>query len=234
MTNELRTRPQSLADQVVAKLSDDILFRRLRPGIWLKESELCERFNVSRPAIREALNRLETLGLVESIPRRGARVSDLTPDELGDLIGFHAAMFSHTCKLAAERRTPEEAAAITAACDHLDRLAHSEASAEEYEQARIKCYATIERAIGPAYRLNRRRAFMMRIWNPYSVDAIATKKARLASARRWKKLAQLITAQDSEGARLHFMTMAEATREPMLAACKAWRDHRAASDDVVA
>lgn len=230
MNSDAPTRPRSLADQVVAILSDDILLRRMRPGAALKEAELCDRFNISRPAVREALNRLEALGLVENTPRKGARVSDFSPDELNDLVGFHAAVFSHTCMLAAQRRTEDELAAIKAACDHLERLAQSEANAEEYELARIKCYAAIERAIGPTYRLSRRRAFVMRIWNPYSVDAVATKEARLASARRWKKLARLIAAHDGEGARLHFMTMANATRAPMLAACKAWRAHRAANE----
>jgi len=53
MNSDAPTRPRSLADRVVAILSDDILLRRMRPGAALKEAELCDRFNISRPVVRD-------------------------------------------------------------------------------------------------------------------------------------------------------------------------------------
>lgn len=201
-------------------LSADLLFRRIKPGEPLREAELCVRFNVSRPAVREALNQLALLGLIDNTPRKGARAVDFSPEELEDVVGFHGVVFAHACRLAAERRSEEELHEIGEAVDHLTRLADSDASAEDYEAARIECYGAIERAIGPAYRLNRRRGFMTPIWNPYAINAVATRDLRIASARRWKTLHGLIAARNAEDAQKHFFAMVEATRPFIIEACR--------------
>ena len=218
--------PRNLSDQIAAILSDDMLFRRIAPGAPLRESQLCARFHVSRPAIRDALNQLAAMGQVEFLPRKGARAVDFTPAELEDIIGFHAVVFAHTCRLAAERRSEAEMRDIHESIDHLSRLADSSANAEEYEAARQECYAAIERAIGSAYALNRRRPFITRLWNPYAIAAVATSEMRRASAARWRKLGELIAAQDGRAAEGYFFAMVECTRRLMIEACLKARQHQ--------
>lgn len=46
---------------------------------------LCERYGVSMPPIREALNQLQVEGLVIIEPNRGARVREITPDFIKDV-----------------------------------------------------------------------------------------------------------------------------------------------------
>lgn len=65
----------SVIQQVVDEIRQFIIARRLKDGTRLpSEHELCRRLRVSRPTVREALKVLETLGLVEKNPGRGAFV----------------------------------------------------------------------------------------------------------------------------------------------------------------
>lgn len=57
----------------------------LPPGYQAPEPELALRFGVSRTTIREALIRLEAEGLVELIPRRGARVLPIRADDMKEI-----------------------------------------------------------------------------------------------------------------------------------------------------
>lgn len=62
-----------------------ILSGQFKPRERLIEMDLISRFGVSRTVIREALKRLETKGLVRTIPYRGAVVADLTIEEIEEI-----------------------------------------------------------------------------------------------------------------------------------------------------
>lgn len=64
-----------LGDEVYAHLGEAILDGRLPPGARLRDHELAEWLGVSRTPVREALQRLERVGLVEVSPHRYTRVS---------------------------------------------------------------------------------------------------------------------------------------------------------------
>ena len=60
-------RPAKLADTIADHLEQMILEGSLRPGErLLAERELAQRFDVSRPSLREALEKLEKRGLLTS------------------------------------------------------------------------------------------------------------------------------------------------------------------------
>jgi len=62
-------------------LRQAILRGELRPGQRLHASDLAGRWAVSATPLREAFQRLAGEGLVELLPQRGARVSELAADE---------------------------------------------------------------------------------------------------------------------------------------------------------
>jgi DNA-binding GntR family transcriptional regulator len=66
-------------------LRADLLSCRILPGSRLKIQDLCTRLSVSLGAIREALSRLTSEGLVVAEPQRGFRAAPISPEDLSDL-----------------------------------------------------------------------------------------------------------------------------------------------------
>ncbi|MEM5387674.1 FCD domain-containing protein [Paraburkholderia phymatum] len=73
------------SETVVDGLRADILSCRLAPGTRMRINDFCERFEVSLPAVREALSKLSAQGLVISEPQRGYRVAPVSLEDLEDL-----------------------------------------------------------------------------------------------------------------------------------------------------
>ena len=74
--------PRTLTSAVFNELHSDILSARLRPGQKLHIGALADRFSVSLGAIREALSRLVSGGLVEAADQKGFRVYPVSVAEL--------------------------------------------------------------------------------------------------------------------------------------------------------
>lgn len=75
------------------------------PGQRLVEQELSETFQVTRSAVREGLQDLAADGLVELVPRRGARVRVISVDEAVLITECRAALEAVCARRAAERAT---------------------------------------------------------------------------------------------------------------------------------
>lgn len=93
-------------------LLDAIDRGELPPGTRLVEADLAERFGVSRTPVREALNRLETQGVVARDPRRGAVVATLDYDQLGELYAVRAVTEGFAARMAARHAAPAEIALL--------------------------------------------------------------------------------------------------------------------------
>src|ERR1700678_3888046 len=77
--------PASLTQAAYLRLRADLLACRIRPGERVKINDVCRQFAVSLGAVREALARLTSEGLVVAEPQRGFRAAPITADELRDL-----------------------------------------------------------------------------------------------------------------------------------------------------
>ncbi len=80
-----------------------ILEGRYQPGQRLREVELAERLGVSRTPLREAFYALETRGLLQIQPRRGAFVKSVTVEEMEELLTVRVALDGLAARLAAEK-----------------------------------------------------------------------------------------------------------------------------------
>lgn len=75
----------SLTQQVYERIRADLLACRLAPGEMLNIADLAKQLPASLGAVREALSRLTSEGLVEMEPKRGFRVTPLSNEDLHDL-----------------------------------------------------------------------------------------------------------------------------------------------------
>ncbi|SMD09934.1 GntR family transcriptional regulator [Primorskyibacter flagellatus] len=98
----------SLSDQAFAAISDGIAKGELEPGARLKEAELARDFGISRGPLREAMNRLESHGLVERRTNLGVFITALTLADLDDLFTMREALEGQACGLAATRMAADD------------------------------------------------------------------------------------------------------------------------------
>jgi DNA-binding GntR family transcriptional regulator len=94
---------RTLAEKAFATLHGAIITGQLRPGTRLPIEELAEVLEMSPMPIREAVRRLDAAGLVENIPHRGARVTELSITDLEQVYEARFALEILAIRRAAER-----------------------------------------------------------------------------------------------------------------------------------
>ena len=94
---------RTLAEKAFETLHQAILTGQLRPGARLPIEELAEVLQMSPMPIREAVRRLDAAGLVENIPHRGARVTELSITDLAEVYEARLALEVLAIRRAAER-----------------------------------------------------------------------------------------------------------------------------------
>lgn len=104
-----------LSDQLREAIEERIVTGAYPPGSRLDEVEIAGAFGVSRTPIREALIQLASAGLVESRPRRGAVVAEVSPERLRDMFEVMAETEALCARLAADRAGEADRSALAAA-----------------------------------------------------------------------------------------------------------------------
>lgn len=110
----MRLVHNSLHDEVATTLREQIFDGTLAPGSFVDEIALCERLSISRTPLREALKVLAAEGHVELLPNRGARVRELSLEEVEGLFAVAGALEALAGEQAAARVTDAQLAEITA------------------------------------------------------------------------------------------------------------------------
>ena len=113
---------RTLAEKAFGALHEAILTGRLQPGERLPIEDLADVLDMSAMPIREAVRRLDSAGLVENIPHRGARVTELSIDDLVEVYEARLALEPVTVRKAAEKFTTDDATVATARLSELNRL----------------------------------------------------------------------------------------------------------------
>ena len=108
-----------LGDVVTAKVREMILDGTAVPGERLVESALAEAFGTSRGPVRDALARLELVGLVNINPRRGAFVTRLSSRDIDELYSLRSALEVLAVERATSRVTADDIADMAFSLDRL-------------------------------------------------------------------------------------------------------------------
>ena len=101
-----------LRDDIKERIIERILDGTYPPGARIVESQIAQEFGTSQAPVREALRDLEGMRFIESQPHRGARVREITPDELGQMYPVRAALEEVAGREAAPRISDEALAAL--------------------------------------------------------------------------------------------------------------------------
>ncbi|MCB5162710.1 GntR family transcriptional regulator [Marinomonas algarum] len=114
----------TLSEDLAQQLSNAIVQGHLAQGSKISEAELAKQYGVSRGPLREAIVKLEGLGLVTRTANVGARVIELNLKDMLDTFTMREALEGMAARLAAETMTQNEVTRLYALLDqhqsHLD------------------------------------------------------------------------------------------------------------------
>ena len=135
----------NLKDSVAAFIREQIFSGELRPGTKVDQERIAATLGVSKLPVREALISLESEALVRNLPRRGALIAPLTPDDVRDHYRIYGLLSGIAAERAAERLTEEE-------LDELDllltRMDAEGLPSDDLETLNFAFHRTINRAGG--------------------------------------------------------------------------------------
>lgn len=113
------------ADRAYRMVREDILAGELAGGARLGEKNLADRYGFSRTPVREALRRLQSEGLVEVLPHRGARVVDWEALDIAAMYDLRAVVEGFLVRRAAVMIDDAEIDRLAGLCDEIETLAAS-------------------------------------------------------------------------------------------------------------
>lgn len=188
-------------ETILSAIFDQIEDGALRPGDTIDENRLIEDHQVSRTPLREALIRLESMGLIKRESRKGATLFKPTLEEFLAILEVHAKLEGQAAALAARRLSDGSTQALeraTRACeDHFNAFGDGEP--DRYYRLNMLFHATVAEAAG----------------NPFLLDMIKTNARKLmayyraryhyagaigTSAREHRDIAELIKARKADEA----------------------------------
>ncbi|MDQ2065269.1 GntR family transcriptional regulator [Xinfangfangia sp. CPCC 101601] len=188
-------------DTLIAAILQWIDIGRLNPGDPIDESLIAAEFGTSRTPIREAILKLEAMGLIRRHPRKGASLFRPSLEEFLAILEVHSRLEGQAAGLAARRLSKAGAAAledIVARCEaHASQK--GDADPDGYYQLNLKFHETVAIAAG----------------NPFLTEMIKTNARKLLayyraryryagaialSAAEHRHLANLMFDRDSTGA----------------------------------
>jgi DNA-binding GntR family transcriptional regulator len=148
LTSETPLQISSVEDGVYRAIRREIGRLELPPGRRLRLEELAGRFQVSLTPVRHALRRLESEGLVVSLPRRGSRVAPLSVEELEEIQALRLGLETFLARAGAERCTKTALAEMKAARREMEqafRAGDLDAYISSFWSLRDACYRCAER-----------------------------------------------------------------------------------------
>jgi DNA-binding GntR family transcriptional regulator len=130
-------------EYVYTWLRDAILDDTLRPGERLVIDELARRLDVSAIPVREAMQLLQSEGLIVSEPHVGATVAALSENEVREVFAIMEGLEAVAAREAAQLMTPEDAQRLREIVAKMD-----EALADGQLEAWAELNGSLHRAIG--------------------------------------------------------------------------------------
>ncbi|HVT51884.1 MAG TPA: FCD domain-containing protein [Dongiaceae bacterium] len=194
----------NLTQSAYEQLRADILSCRLLPGSKLKIQELCTRYAVSLGAIREALSRLTSEGLVTAEPQRGFKAAPISPEDLTDLTKVRIEIDSLCLRKAIENGDVDWESRLVAAFHRMSRTPERAAgdptrSSEDWAEAHAAFHTALVEGCGSPWlmRLHGQLYDQSERYRRLSVS-VAPKKRNIGDEHQ--KIMDAVLARDADKA----------------------------------
>ena len=192
--------PTLIRDQIYTRIKREILSGHITPGSQVLEGRMAKQFKVSRTPVREALHALEMEGFIESFPRVGYRVREITWAEAMEIYELRVALEPLGAQKAIEKSDQTYIDALEAVIDKAEAEV-TQNPLDSFLQQDIKFDEIILRASGmkilrDVWTALRHRLTLYRMSVP---DAVGI-SARLRSIKGHRRILGCLKAKDREGA----------------------------------
>ncbi|WP_134699842.1 GntR family transcriptional regulator [Ammoniphilus sp. YIM 78166] len=135
-----------IRDKVFEYIKNAILRGEFKSGERIVERDLAEKLNISRTPIREALFRLESVGFVKTMPRKGVVVSKMTTEEIIEVFTILSSLESLAVRLAAEKLNDEHETALTDLIQRINEELAGNLTEKDYSQFHLEMRDIIHQA----------------------------------------------------------------------------------------
>lgn len=109
-----KVRKERQSDYACRLIKGAIINGEFRPGDLLMEQDMVERFGIGRTPVREALQKLSVVGLVQCIPHKGVIVAVMSKNDVKNVLEIRCTLDSLAASLAAQRATEKDLSDIDA------------------------------------------------------------------------------------------------------------------------
>lgn len=198
----------SVADRVAAAVLRSVRNGAMAPGQRLVESEMAQQLGVSRPAVREAIAKLASEGVVNVARNRGATVHKLTLSEVRDIFQVRANLEGLAARLAAA--APARAIARIEKMHHIVVAAAEAGDSAAYVEGNLAFHEAIVEAGGNRVLADALRRLGNTIAGVQFRRALS-RATMLASAREHERIVKAIRAGQTGKAETHAIAHVEAS-----------------------
>lgn len=135
----------TVVNKVINKLRKEILKGSLVKGEKLVQDEWAHKLQVSRMPIREALKQLETEGLVEIIPHKGAIVTPITKEDIEEIYIIRSVVEGIVVQKSLPYLTPEDKEELGRILNEMEGLTISDETNDRYVQLNAAFHEVLHR-----------------------------------------------------------------------------------------
>jgi DNA-binding GntR family transcriptional regulator len=111
-----------LSEKAYRLIKEKVVTLELPPSAVIDEHILMQELDLGRTPIREALQRLDSEGLVNIVPRRGTFVNDISVTDLQKIFELRIVLEGFCARLAAQRITNEQLKRMESVLQDLEQL----------------------------------------------------------------------------------------------------------------
>jgi len=113
----------TLSDRIFRHVQEAIMNGTLAPGERIHADALARQFKVSHIPVREALTHLEAVGLIVQEPHKGARVIEVSPDDIRHIFEIRKILEGLAVRLAAANIDEQGKKRLQALVDEIGQAA---------------------------------------------------------------------------------------------------------------
>ena len=187
---------ESIVDRAGQHIREWIVTGEFKPGEQIKEEDISQRLEISRPPVREALKMLEATGMVLRKPRRGVFVPHLTKKYVWEIYTLKATLYELATCLAMDAISSREVRELEAFVEEMEVCVEVDPVDLLQYQDLHKAFHRSIMAIAGNTRLKALASNLHNQVTPFSYKSLQRKSHLLSSVKYHRRIVEAIKKKD--------------------------------------